>query len=214
MSMIKEKDRKQIITIFQALQNDVKIIMFTQEFECDFCRMTRELVQEIKGLSEKISVEIYDFVKDAEIVKKYNIDKIPATIVLGTRDYGIRFYGVPAGYEFTSLVEDIVDVSNKGLNLSKDVFSELAKVDQPVHIQVLTSPTCPYCALAVRAAHRFAIANDYIVSDMVELTEFPNLAVKYNVQSFPKIVINEDHFLPGLPTETDFVHAILKAIGK
>jgi thioredoxin-related protein len=58
------------------------------------------------------------------------------------------------------------------------------------------------------------MANDHIVSDMVELTEFPNLAVKYNVQSFPKIVINEKDSLPGLPAELDFVHAILKAIGK
>ena len=139
--MIQEKDRKQIITIFQALQNDVKIIMFTQEFECEFCRMTRELLLEIKGLSEKISIEIYDFVKDAEIVNKYNIDKIPATIILGERDYGIRYYGVPAGYEFTSLIEDIVDASLRRPTLQEDVLKELDKVDRPVHIQVLISPT-------------------------------------------------------------------------
>jgi glutaredoxin-like protein len=139
--MIQEKDRKQILTIFKALQHDVKIIVFTQEFECEFCRMTRELLDEVKGLSEKISLEIYDFVKDADIVKKYNIDKIPATIILGERDYGIRFYGVPAGYEFTSLIEDISDVSRRELNLPKDILIELAKVDQPVHIQVLISPT-------------------------------------------------------------------------
>jgi hypothetical protein len=58
------------------------------------------------------------------------------------------------------------------------------------------------------------MANDHIVSDMVELTEFPHLTVKYNVHSFPKIIINEQHPLPGLPTDIDFVHAILKAIGK
>ncbi len=141
MTIIQEKDRKQIITVFKALQNDVKIITFTQEFECEFCRMTRELLEEVKGLSEKISLEIYDFVKDADIVKKYNIDKIPATVILGERDYGIRFYGVPAGYEFTSLIEDIIDVSRRELNLPKDILIELARVDQPVHIQVLISPT-------------------------------------------------------------------------
>lgn len=141
MAIIQEKDRKQIITAFKALQNDVKIITFTQEFECDFCRMTRELLEEVKGFSEKISLEIYYFVKDADIVKKYNIDKIPATVILGDRDYGIRFYGVPAGYEFTSLIEDIIDVSRRVPNLSKDILIELAKVDRPVHIQVLISPT-------------------------------------------------------------------------
>ena len=214
MPFIQEKNRQQLITILKALLNEVKIITFTQEIECDFCRITRELTDEIKALSDKISHEVYDFVKDADRVKQYGIDKIPATVVLGERDYGIRFYGIPAGYEFTSLIEDIVDVSRRELNLPKEILDELARVDQPVHIQVLTSPTCPYCAIAVRLAHRFAMANDNIVSDMVELTEFPNLAVKYDVQSFPKIIINESTSLPGLPTDTDFVHAILKAIGK
>lgn len=141
MSLIQEKDRKQLITILKALKNEVKIITFTQEFECGFCRITRELLQEIKTLSEKISLEIYDFVKDTDVVKQYGIDKIPATIVIGDRDYGIRFYGVPAGYEFTSLIEDIVDASRREPTLQKDVLAELAKVDQPVHIQVLISPT-------------------------------------------------------------------------
>lgn len=141
MTMIQEKDRKQISTLFSALQNEVKIITFTQEFECEFCRMNRELFEELKGLSEKITVEVYDFVKDADIVKKYNIDKIPATVLFGERDYGIRFYGVPAGYEFTSLIEDIIDVGRREPNLPKDILIELAKIDQHVHIQVLVSPT-------------------------------------------------------------------------
>ena len=214
MPMIQEKDRKKLVDILKPMQNNVKLIMFTQEIECEFCRMTRELLLELKELSEKISVEVYDFVKDPEMVKKYNIDKIPATVITGERDHGIRYYGVPAGYEFTALIEDIVDVSKGKTLLHKDVLDELAKVDKPVHIQVMTSPTCPYCALAVRAAHRFAMVNDHIVSDMVELTEFPNLAVKYNVQTFPKIIINEDHSVPGLPPDMDFVREILRAIGK
>ena len=213
MAFIQEKNRQQLITILKTLQSEVKIVTFTQEIECDFCRITRELIDEIKALSDKISHEVYDFVKDADRVKQYGIDKIPATVVLGERDYGIRFYGIPAGYEFTSLIEDIVDISRRTLNLPEAILKELARVDRPVHIQVLTSPTCPYCAIAVRLAHRFAMANENIISDMVELTEFPNLAVKYHVESFPKIIINEETSLPGLPTDTDFVQAILKAIG-
>jgi alkyl hydroperoxide reductase subunit AhpF len=139
--MIEDKVREQIRTMFSLLQHEVGIITFTQEFECEFCRMTRELVQEIKQLSGKITLEVYNFVKDADTVKKYAIDKIPATIILGDRDYGIRFYGIPAGYEFTSLIEDIMDASRRTPNLPEGILSELAKVDLPVHIQVLTSPT-------------------------------------------------------------------------
>lgn len=115
--------------------------MFTQEFECDYCKITRELLEEVSGLSEKIFFEVHDFVKEADLAKNYGLNKIPATILLGDRDYGIRFYGVPAGYEFTSFVEDIIDVSRRDAGLSKEVLTELSRIDQPVHIQVMISPT-------------------------------------------------------------------------
>jgi len=141
MAIIPEKDRKKLTDIFKSLSNDVKVLFFTQEFECEHCRMTRGLLEEVAALSGKIFLEVYDFVKDAELTKKYSIDKIPATALIGDRDYGIRFYGVPAGYEFTSLIEDIVDISKRDPGLPKKILNELSKVDKPVHIQILISPT-------------------------------------------------------------------------
>ena len=214
MAIIPEKDRKKLDDIFKSLSNNVKIIIFTQEFECEHCKMTRGLLEEVAALSEKISLEAHDFVKEADLAKKYGIDKIPATILLGDRDYGIRFYGVPAGYEFTSLIEDIIDISKRDAGLPKDLLDELSKVDKPVHIQVLISPTCPYCAQAVRTAHRFAMAHEHITADMIELSEFTHFAVKYNVQTVPTIVMNEGHTLTGSVPEKEFIGAILKAIGK
>lgn len=140
MAFIQEKDRKQLMYLFNTVKNDVKVVMFTQDFECSHCTMTRELLEEVKGLSDRISLEVHDFVKDADIVKQYGIDKIPATIILGDRDYGIRFYGMPAGYEFTAFIEDIIDAGRREPNLPQDILTELTKVDRPVHVQVLTSP--------------------------------------------------------------------------
>ena len=214
MAIISEKDQKQLTNIFKSLSNDVKIVVFTQEFECEHCKMTRGLLEEVAALSEKITLEVHDFVKEADLAKKYGIDKIPATILLGDRDYGIRFYGVPAGYEFTSLIEDIIDVNRQDAGLPKEVLNELSKIDKPVHIKVLISPTCPYCARAVRTAHRFAMSNEHIIADMVELSEFPHIAVKYNVQGVPKIVINEEHSLVGSVPDIEFAQAVFKAIGK
>ena len=141
MAIISEKDQKKLKDIFKTLSNDVKMLMFTQEFECEHCKMTRGLLDEVAALSEKISLEAHDFVKEADLAKKHGVDKIPATILLGDRDYGIRFYGVPTGYEFTSLIEDIFDVSKRDAGLPKELLDELAKIDMPVHIQVLISPT-------------------------------------------------------------------------
>lgn len=141
MGIIKEKNREQLIKLLKPLVNKVNVIMFTQEFECDFCRVTREILEELSGLSDKILFEVHDFVKEADLAKSYGVDKIPATVLIGDRDYGIRFYGVPAGYEFTTLIEDIIDVSRRDPGLSEDILKELSKIDRPVHIQVMISPT-------------------------------------------------------------------------
>lgn len=141
MGMIQDKDREQLLEAFGALTKPVKLVMFTQENECEYCKVTREITEELAGLSDKIESEVHDFVADAELAKSYGVDKIPATLVVGEKDHGIRFYGVPAGYEFTTLVQDILMVSRGDPGLPGEVAKELAKLDKPVHIQVMISPT-------------------------------------------------------------------------
>ena len=141
MGALKEKDKEKVANILKGIEKDVKIVMFTQEMECPRCEMTRLMLEEVSELSEKLSLEVHDFVAEADLAKKYGVDKIPATVILGDKDYGIRFYGVPAGYEFNVLIEDIMDAGKRNPGLSEEVMAELAKVDKPVHLQVLISPT-------------------------------------------------------------------------
>ncbi len=213
MGLLKPEDAAKLSQMFKThLQHPVKLVLFTQEMECEFCRVTRDLAEETAALSDKVSVEVYDFVKDTAAVTQYGITKIPALAVVGERDYGIRFYGLPSGYEFTTLIEDIFDVSRGNPHLPAEVNDELAKVTKPVHLQVMVSPTCPYCPKAVRVAHRFAMANPNITADMVEITEFPHLAQKYDVQGVPKTVINEEHDLVGAQPESAVLAKILEAV--
>jgi glutaredoxin-like protein len=214
MALIDDKIQSQVKEAFQLLDKPVKLLMFTQEIECEFCAMARQLLGEITALSEKVTLEVKDFVKDDEEVKRYGIDKIPAIVVMGEKDYGIRFYGLPAGYEFTTLIEDILVVSREDHDLPPEVVAELAKIDEPVHLQVMISPSCPYCSQAVAAVHRFAMASDFIRADMVETSEFPHLAVKYNVQGVPLTIVNETYRFAGLIPEIDLAREILKALGK
>jgi glutaredoxin-like protein len=155
---------------------------------------------------------VYDFVKNPQEVKKYGIDKIPAIALAGENDTGIRFYGIPAGYEFTTLIEDLIDVSQCDPKLGEPMKTQLAKITQPVHLQVMISPTCPYCPPTVRAAHRLALANPHVRADMVEIAEFPQLAVKYNIQGVPVTIINEKYSVIGAQTETTLIEEILKAL--
>ena len=207
----------------EELENSITLIFFTQEpsrlivpehlkgQECLYCKETRQLLQEVSALSEKIKLNIYDFEGDKEKVDEYGIDKIPATIILNEKDYGIRFFGIPSGYEYASLIETIVDVSKGKTGLSQKTKEALKGVDRNIHIQVFVTPTCPYCAMAVRLGHQFALESSFIKSEMVESTEFPHLAQKYNVFGVPKTIINETVFIEGAVPEDTFLEQVLKA---
>ncbi len=214
MALLKDGDRRKVAEYFGAIEHPVRIVMFTQSMECDYCQMTRELLQELGALNSFITLEILDFVSDADQAEAFGVDKIPATLILGDKDYGIRFYGVPAGYEFMSLVEAIVDVGKRDHGLPDAILAQLERVDRPVRMQAMVSPTCPYCPRAVRTAHRFAMASDFITGDMVEITEFPQLAVKYGVQGVPNTIINDAESVVGGLPEKDFAKAVLKSIRK
>jgi len=212
VGLVPEKERVKLTEKFaRELTGTVTLVLFTQEFECPHCKETRQLVEELSELSEKINVEVYDFAADEEKVKAFSVDKIPAIAVVGEKDYGIRFYGIPSGYEFSTLVEDIVDVSNGSTRLSEEVKKKLREITQPVHIQVFVTLSCPYCPRMVRLAHQAAVEGPSIRADMVESMEFPHLANKYGVMSVPKTVINETVEFVGAVPEEHFLHYVLKA---
>lgn len=213
MPMIQPKDREYLQKEFAAkLVNPVKLVMVTQEFECDFCKETREIVQELAELSDKITAEVYDFVADQDKIAPYNIARIPAIAIIGEKDYGIRFYGIPSGYEFSSLVESILMVSRGESGLKDATKKALAELTQDLHIQVFVTPTCPYCPRAVLLAFQMALESDRVRAEMVEAMEFPDLAIKYQVQGVPRSVINETIALEGAYPEPLFVQEVWKQL--
>jgi glutaredoxin-like protein len=190
----------------------VKMVMFTQELECKFCSETRQLVQELAELNEKVKVEIYDFVANADKAKEYGIDRVPALAIVGEKDYRVRYYGFPFGYEFQTLTEALVNVSRGRTDISDKTRELLKEVKTPVHVQVFVTLTCPHCPVAATAAHKFAIENDLISADVVDVGEFPHLALRYGVMGVPKIVINEKvEFVGVLPEDLFLEHVILAA---
>ncbi len=212
MSLIPD-DKKELLRNDFKIQliDPVKIVMFTQEMECRFCSDTRQLVQAIAPLSDKLSVEVYDFTKDAEKAKEYCIDKIPAIALIGAKDYGVRIYGIPYGYELQTLIEAIINVSKgKGrTDLSDRTKSILAEIKNPVHIEVFVTLTCPHCPAAAAVAHKLAIESPMIRSDIIETSEFPELAMKNNVIGVPKIIVNGKVDFVGAFNEDLFAENVL-----
>jgi len=214
LSLIPDDKKENLKTRFKEnLVDPVRIVMFTQEIECRFCSDTRQLVQEFAGLNDKISVEVNDFVSDAGKAKEYGIEKIPALAIIGRKDYGVRIYGIPYGYELQTLVEAIISVSKGKTNLSEKTKAILADVKSPVHIQVFVTLTCPHCPVAAATAHKLAVESDMIRADVIESSEFPALAQKYSVIGVPKIIINEKTEFVGAFSEDLFAeHVVLGSI--
>jgi len=218
MGILQENVKVQVKELFKNLKNEVKLVVFTQEslvtlpaFECETCRDNRLLMEELVSLSDKIKIEVYDFLKDKEKVKSYQIDKIPATAIVGEKDYGIRFYGLPAGYEFSTLIHAIKLVSEGESGISEINKAKLNTFTKPIHIQVFVTLTCPYCPQAGYLAYQLAIASDLIKADVINAGEFPQLAQKYNVFAVPKIVINEVIQFEGALPEDSFVEKVIMA---
>ena len=141
MAFLQESDKAVIKERLSEMRSKVTLRYFTQEIECEFCQETHELLQEVTALDDKIKLEVFDFTKNADEARKYKIDKIPATVVMNSGDFGIRFYGIPAGYEFSSFLEAIIMVSQGESGLSQESKNFLKEVKAPVHMQVFVTPT-------------------------------------------------------------------------
>jgi glutaredoxin-like protein len=133
---------------------------------------------------------VHNFLLDREKVEQFRIERVPALVVAGEKDYGIRFYGVPAGYEFTTLLNALQIVGKKDSGLKPQTRERLARITRPVQIDVFVTLTCPYCPMMAGLAHKFAMENDLITASAIDAQEFPVLANYYNVAAVPRTIIN------------------------
>lgn len=210
--LLKAKDRERFAEQLADLTGEVHMVMFTQEIECQYCTQTRELLTELAAMSQKLKLTVYDLVDDWMKAELYGVDKIPATVLIGQGDVAVKYFGVPAGYELSALVETIQDLSAGTTDLADEVREKLAGLTETAHLQVFVTPTCPYCPGAVRTAYKLAQESEHIKADAVEAIEFPHLANKYHVRGVPMVVINETTSFVGMQSDLFFVDKILEAI--
>lgn len=145
--LLTEDIAKQVKDVFdQTLQNSVHVLFFGSELRCEYCQPTRSLLEEIIPLSDKLSLEIYDVENEPEIAKKYHVDKTPGIVITAKEkneiiDYGIRYSGMPSGHEFTSLINDLIMVSQRSTDLNPDTRAYLGTINKDILLQVFVTPT-------------------------------------------------------------------------
>ena len=218
MALISPADQEKLRASFAEMTRPVRLLFFTQTFDCETCLQTRQILDELPPLSDLITIQEVNLILETATATAYGIDRAPALAVTyeenGAQvDTRMRFLGAPAGYEFISLVQAVRLAGGVPVQLSEESIARLAAVDRPVTMHVFTTPTCPHCPRAVSLAHEMALANPLITAYAVEATEFPDLARRYRVNGVPKTVVDDEIEILGALPESAFVEQALGRFG-
>jgi alkyl hydroperoxide reductase subunit AhpF len=142
MATLTERDRTAVTAELAKLTGPVKLVVFTATFGAtETTAETERLVREVAECSDQVNVEILNLHIDRARAEAYGVDRVPAIVVEGARDYGIRFFGIPMGYEFTNLIDSMIAASSGTPALAVETLERIASLREPVHIRVFATPT-------------------------------------------------------------------------
>jgi len=144
--LLNEQTISQIEEAFKQMKEPVQILFFGSDENCDYCADTRQLLEEVAAVDDRLGLSIYDLQADAEVAKKFNVDKAPAIVIAAKDggqiiDFGIQYSGIPSGHEFGTLINDVILVSGRDSGLSAEVREFLKNLEKPLHMQVFVTPT-------------------------------------------------------------------------
>ena len=210
---------RQINEAFANIQEPVQVMYFGSKDGCHYCSETEQLLEEVTALHDRLELSVYDIQEHQDIASQFNVTNAPGIIIAAkdnaeVKNLGIQFSGIPSGHEFSTLINDIVIVSKRDSGLNENTREFLRNLDQPLHLQVFVTPTCPYCPRAVLLAHQMAMENPQMIrAEGVEATEFPELANRFNVHGVPQTVINAGAgMVIGAVPEQNLLAAIMRAL--
>ncbi len=150
------------------------------------------LIKDLQSIFPKnISIKIIDK-KDKKKMEKHSVSFFPTIKFLDkeNKDHGVIFEGTPMGYELKSLLAVIRFFGMNTTQLPDKEYCDVVALKDSVTIEVLVTPSCPYCSDAVIVAHAIAFENSKIKAININAEQHQKKANKYNVSSVPLIIYN------------------------
>lgn len=141
MAILSSTDAARVKDMLGGMTSPVRLAFFTQTLNCETCEPTGQILHELAALTDKIAVEEHNFLLEKDLAASYGVDRVPAIVPIGLEDYGIRFLGIPSGYEFMSLLDAILLVSNGESGLTAESRAAIDGAAGPIALQVFVTPT-------------------------------------------------------------------------
>lgn len=216
MTYIQDKDRKAVEEALAELKRPVHLALFTSAESGEYSTVAADLLAEVAALNPLISIEAQDMAAAPAQAAAYGVSQAPALVLLSGEeraDNGLRFFGLPSGYEFVSLLEGIrLAGGATEVSLQPATQAFLGELSAPMRLQVFVTPTCPYCPRAVVMAYQLAMSSPYIIAEGVEVSEFPELGDRYSVMGVPKTVIDGLVHVEGAVPEPTMLARLREAL--
>ncbi|MCI2415473.1 MAG: thioredoxin family protein [Candidatus Aramenus sp.] len=201
---------------------DVYVFIDSSDRNCNYCEVTRKFLDFVSKAAPKdesgsslLKVHVVDRAKESDkaLFSEFNVSRVPT--VAFYKGY-IRWTGAPLGEEIRALVETIVRLSQGESGLSSETVNAIKeKLNGQVKVEVVVTPSCPYCPYAALLSHMVAYeackaGKCNIISDVVEAYENQDIAEKYQVMSVPTLAVNESVEFIGVPNEENFIDTLVQ----
>jgi thioredoxin reductase (NADPH) len=195
--------------ILSGLKHDVPIYLFTRGGHNEvFNDAARQALRFFRQLTDKIVLREYDLSHD--MAQQMGIDHSP-TLVFDPDRYNVRWLGAPLGEEGRIFLEVLLRIGTDKSDLNEAALGVLKKIDQPRHIKVFVSASCPYCPQQALNALKAAVAMpDMISLEIIDIQANADLADQYGAHSVPQTFTNDVLTALGAQTEELFMSSIDK----
>lgn len=208
-SLLNDNLRTQLKGVLSKFENNISLVSIVDESNAKSIEL-RDLVLDIADLGDKVEAIIYKKGENPEIEEKVHADKYPIVAILNKDgDYaGVKFHGVPGGHELNSFILAMYNVAGPGQALEESILNEIKSIDRKVNIKVGVSLSCHVCPDVVVAAQKIAIENPNIETEMLDLSNFPELKSKHKIMSVPAIIVDDSKVYFGGKKLQDILNLI------
>jgi len=142
MSIFGPEDEAQVRGLFDRLERPVELFVALGPEESplpgsrdiDFSAETQRVVSGLAALSERVTYRVEE--------EPEGFERYPAiAVLLAGEDVGLRYYGLPWGYELGSLVGGIVEAGRGKPTLRPESLAGLEELDRDLALDVFVTPT-------------------------------------------------------------------------